>query len=66
MKINPELFKCLNDHLALKLANHSWLNQCLKGTPSAFPYRIKNEGKASFDRFHYIPTYTPEKMPLDT
>ncbi len=62
MKINLKLFKCLNDHLDFKLANHSWLNQCLEGTLSAFPYRIKNDGKASLDRFIHLPAATSNEQ----
>ncbi|OGN63962.1 MAG: hypothetical protein A3E80_06070 [Chlamydiae bacterium RIFCSPHIGHO2_12_FULL_49_9] len=47
MGIAVQSISGLEEHLQHKLANHGWIQDCLAGKPESFPYRVKEDGKAS-------------------
>lgn len=50
MTISEAAKRKLNDHLQVKLDNHSWLQGCLQGKIGSFPYSLNESGRVDIGK----------------
>jgi hypothetical protein len=62
-RINPDHYKSIDSHLAMKQHNRHWIQSCLSDKPEAFPYSVASKGSASLDGAAYIPRLLLNGMP---